>query len=42
MISSCSQGLRLPSVGCLVDAAAWLDGGGRLKKRFSLFLRPEA
>ena len=29
-ISSCSQGLRLPSVGYLVDAAAWLDRRGRL------------
>ena len=39
--SSCSQGLRLPSVGCLVDAAAWLDGRGRLqKKSFLLSLRP--
>ena len=38
MISSCNQDLRLPSVGCLVDAAAWLDGRGRLKKKFYSFL----
>ena len=38
-ISSCNRGLRLPSVGCLVDAAAWLDRRGRLKKTFTPFLR---
>ena len=41
-ISSCSQGLRLHSVGCLVDAAAWLDGRGRLQKTFTPLLRPKA
>ena len=41
LISSCSQGLRLPSVGCLVDAAAWLDGRGRLKKMFPPFFEAE-
>ena len=40
-ISSCSQGLRLPSVGCLVDAAAWLDGRGRLQKKKYSFLETE-
>ena len=38
LISCCSQGLRLPSVGCLVDAAAWLDGSGRLQKNVYSFL----
>ena len=41
LISSCSQGLRLPSVGYLVDAAAWLDGRGRLKKKAYSFLEAE-
>ena len=41
-IGSCSQGLRLPSVGCLVDAAAWLNGIGRLQKKFTPFWRPKA
>ena len=41
LISSCSQGLRLPSVGCLVDAAAWLDGRGGLKKNVYSFLEAE-
>ena len=42
-ISSCSQGLRLPSVGCLVGAAAWLDRKGRLKTKTKIpFLRPKA
>ena len=40
-ISSCSQGLQLPSVGCLVDAAAWPDGRGRLKKIVYSFLEAE-
>ena len=38
---SCSQGLRLPSVGCPVDAAAWLDRRGRLQKRVYSFLEAE-
>ena len=33
LISPCSQGLRFPSVGCLVDAAAGPDGRGRLQKK---------
>ena len=41
LISSCSQGLRLPSVGCLVGAAAWLDGRGRLQKEVYPFLEAE-
>ena len=42
-ISSCSQGRRVPSVGCLVDAAAWLDERGRLQKKNNApCLRPEA
>ena len=40
LISSCSQDLQLPSVGCLVDATAWLDGRGRLQKQVYSF--PEA
>ena len=40
-MSSCSQGLRLPSVGCLVDAAAWLDRRGRLQKTIYSFLEAE-
>ena len=40
-VSSCSQGLRLPSVGCLVDAAAWLNGRGRLQKKVYSFLEAE-
>ena len=42
LTSSCSQGLRFPSVGRLVDAAAWLDLRGRLQKTFTPFLRPKA
>ena len=42
MISSCTQGFRFPSVGCLVNAAAWLDGRGRLQKKKTPFLRPKA
>ena len=42
-ISSFSQGLRLPSVGYLVGAAAWLDRRGRLQKKTKTpFLRPKA
>ena len=42
-ISSCSQSLRLPSVGCLVGAAAWLDRRGRLKNKIKnpFFLEAE-
>ena len=32
-ISSCSQGFRYPSVGCLVGVADWLDRRGRLQKQ---------
>ena len=39
LISSCIQNVRLPSVGCLVDAAAWLDRRGRLQKKFTSFLK---
>ena len=43
-ISSCSRGLRLPRVGYLVGAAAWLDRKGRLNKKSLLLfsLRPKA
>ena len=41
LIGSCNQGLRLPSVGCLVDAPAWLDRRGRLQKKVSSFLEAE-
>ena len=40
-ISSCSQSLRLPSGGCLVGAATWLDRKGRLQKKMYSFLEAE-